>query len=208
MKILIVDDHLILRKGLIQILKKKFSSSEFFEADNGIKALKIIQSESMDLILLDISMPGMDGIDVLKQISAFNVDSPVIILSMQPEEQYALRVLKAGAKGYISKDAKAETVLAAVERVLSGKRYISEKVGDILADSVDNNKDGELFNLLSDREMQVLHLLGRGYAVSEIGKELNLSVNTISTYRSRITDKLGLKNNASLIKYAIDNNLV
>ena len=205
MKILLVDDHTLLRKGLIEILKEEFDSCEFLEASNGVEALSILRKEELSLALLDISMPKMNGIEVLKQLKALAIEIPVLILSMQPEDQYALRVLKAGAHGYLNKDSAPNDLIGAVKTILSGKKYISNAVSDMLVNNVGNKKVNSLLELLSDREMEVLQLIASGKSITEISQEISLSVNTISTYRSRILQKLKLKNNASLIKYAIDN---
>jgi len=208
MKILLVDDHTIIRKGLLEILSKEYKDCEFFEASNGIEAISVLKQETLDIALMDISMPRLNGLEVLKQIKVLDIKTPIIILSMQPEDQYALRVLKAGAHGFLNKDSKPEIVLKAVHRVLSGKKYISEMVADMLVDNVGIKKEGSLIETLSDREMEVFQFISRGKTLTEISDEMSLSVNTISTYRSRIMQKLGLKNNASLIRYAIDNNIL
>lgn len=207
MNLLIIDDHVILRKGIIQILKLEFPDTVFFEASSGTEAISILRKEEIHLGLLDVSMPGMDGIEVLKQLKSFQVNTPIIVLSMQSEEQYAIRAIKAGAYGYLKKNCSPESLIEAVKRVLSGKKYISQSVANILAEGFSVSTEDAPHQSLSDREMQVLHLFGKGKSVSEIAKDINLTVNTVSTYRARISEKLGLKNNAAIIKYAIDNNL-
>jgi len=208
MKILIVDDHAILRKGLIEILRDNYKNAEFIEAANGIEALSILRKENLDVAVLDISMPELNGIEVLKQSKALEIKTPILILSMQDEGQYALRVLRAGAFGFLNKDSAPTELITAINKVLSGKKYISESIADILAESATNKAVDDQHELLSDRELQVLINLGQGKTVSEIGKEIGLSVNTVSTYRSRILQKLKLSNNAAIIRYAIDHNLV
>jgi len=208
MKILLVDDHIIIRKGLLEILRREFSDCQFFEASNGIEALSHIKETKFSLALMDISMPKLSGIEVLKQVRALGIKTPIIILSMQPENQYAIRVLKAGAHGFLNKDSLPETLIKAAKRVLSGKKYISEMVADMLVDNVGVKKEGTLIELLSDREMEVFQLISSGKTLTEISNDMSLSVNTVSTYRSRILQKLGLKNNAMLIRCAIDNNII
>ncbi|MBT8302841.1 MAG: response regulator transcription factor [Bacteroidia bacterium] len=208
MKILIVDDHAILRKGLIEILRDHYKDAEFIEAANGIEALSILRKENLDVAVLDISMPELNGIEVLKQSKALDIKTPILILSMQDEGQYALRVLRAGAFGFLNKDSAPTELITAINKVLSGKKYISESIADILAESATSRAVDDQHELLSDRELQVLIQLGQGKSVSEIGKEIGLSVNTVSTYRSRILQKLKLSNNAAIIRYAIDHNLV
>ncbi|CAM4304965.1 response regulator [Gillisia limnaea] len=208
MKVLIADDHAILRKGLIEILHESFQSLKYFEASNGIEALQITRKESLDLILLDISMPGRNGLETLKQIRADGIQTPILILSVQPEDQYAIRVLKAGASGYLNKDSAPEELINAVNHILNGRKYISQDIVDKLAQSLSHPLDQPLYSKLSDRELQVLKFIASGKTVSEIGREISLTVNTISTYRARILEKLNLRNNAALTRYALDNGLV
>lgn len=208
MNVLIADDHAILRKGLIEILNESFPSLKYFEASNGLEALQISRKEQLDFILLDISMPGRNGLDTLKQIRSDGNNTPVLILSVQPEDQYAIRVLKAGASGFLNKDSAPEELLNAVNQVLNGRKYISASIAEKLADSIGTPFDKPLYENLSDRELQVLQFIASGRTVSEIAKEISLTVNTISTYRARILDKLKLNNNAELTRYALDNSLV
>jgi DNA-binding NarL/FixJ family response regulator len=208
MKFLIADDHAILRKGLIEILHESFPNMKYFEASNSIEALHFTRKETFDLILLDISMPGRNGLETLKQIRSDGVQTPILILSVQPEDQYAIRVLKAGASGFLNKDSAPEELINAVNLILNGRKYISLNIVDKLAQSLSHPLDKPLYESLSDRELQVLKFIASGKTVSEIGREISLTVNTISTYRARILDKLNLKNNAELTRYAFDNSLV
>jgi DNA-binding NarL/FixJ family response regulator len=208
MKVLIADDHAILRKGLIEILHESFPTLKYFEASNSVEALQITRKETLDLILLDISMPGRNGLETLKQIRADGIQTPILILSVQPEDQYAIRVLKAGASGFLNKDSAPEELINAVNHILKGRKYISLNIVDKLAQSLSHPLDKPLYETLSDRELQVLKCIASGKTVSEIGREISLTVNTISTYRARILDKLNLKNNAELTRYALDNSLV
>lgn len=207
-KILIADDHAIVRKGLVQILQEEFPLAQITEVDNGNDAIKMVNELIWDVILLDISMPGRNGVETLKQIRVSGIKAPVLMLSMHSEEQYAIRVLKAGASGFLSKLSATDELLNAVHRVLSGKKYITASVAEKLAESLGENENKSTHENLSDREMQVLQLIAAGKTVSEIAEEISLSVNTISTYRARILEKLNLNNSAELTRYAIDNNLV
>lgn len=206
MKILIADDHAIVRKGLIGLLKESFVPLDILEAVNSEQAVDIATSERPEVILLDISMPGRSGIETLKQIRALGIKSPILMLSMHPEDQYAVRALRAGASGFISKESATEELLTAIHTVLKGKRYITQSVAEKLLDS-DEREGKPAHESLSDRELQVLQKIASGKTVSEIANELSLSVNTISTYRTRLLDKLSLNNNAELTRYALDHRL-
>ena len=208
MKILVVDDHIILRKGLINMLKKNYKKYSFIEASNGAEAIKMIQkNDDTVLVLSDLTMPKMNGIEMLKQLKLLQIKIPVIILSMHTEEQYALRSFKAGALGFLNKKVPLEELEIAIKKVLVGKKYITNSIADILFDNVSKSKLDTDYSSLSDREMQVFDLISKGMSVSGIANEINLGVSTVSTYRSRILEKLHLKNNADLIIYAKDNNL-
>lgn len=208
MRVLIADDHAILRKGLIEILNNSFPALEYFEASNGLEALQLSRKHNFDLILLDISMPGRNGLDTLKQLRSDGITAKILILSVQPEDQYAIRVLKAGASGFLNKDSAPEELLNAVRIVMNGKKYISAAIAEKLAQSIGTPLDKPLYENLSDRELQVLQFIASGKTVSEIAKEISLTVNTISTYRARILEKLQLNSNAAITRYALDNNLV
>ena len=208
MNFLVADDHAIVRKGLAQILCDEFPAAVVKEVSNSQEVMEELTKQTWDVILLDISMPGRNGIETLKQIRSSGVKTPVLMLSMHSEEQYAIRVLKAGASGFLNKETATDELLLAVRKVLSGRKYISASLAEKLAGSLVENEEKPAYELLSDRELQVLQYIASGKTVSEIGGELSLSVNTISTYRSRILEKLGLGNNAELTRYALDNNLV
>ena len=208
MKFLIIDDHAIVRKGLAQLLKEEFSEAEIVEAVNDTEVYEKTRNNIWDVILLDISMPGRNGLDILKQLRADNVKAPILVLSMHQEDVYGPRVLKAGANGFLNKESATEELVVAVHRVLSGRKYISGALAEKLADGIGEQNGKQLHELLSDREMQVLQKLASGKTVSEIATELSLSVNTISTYRNRLLEKLLLNNNSELTRYAIDNSLV
>jgi len=206
MKVLIADDHPIVRKGIVQLLKDAFPKINTEEVSSGIEAVKRINREIWDLIILDISMPGRNGIDVLKHARNSGVKTPILILSMQAEEHYALRTLKAGASGYVSKESAGEELVKAVEKVMLGKKYISPKVTEILAENLGEEPE-VIHEKLSDREMEVMMLIALGKKVSDIAAELNLSVSTVSTYRLRILEKLHLQNNAEVVRYVFENGM-
>lgn len=210
MKILIADDHAVVRKGLIGILSNSYPSAQITEANNGIDVVHQLHSDTdWDLIILDISMPGMNGIETLKQLKYEEYKTPILVFSMQAEDQYAIRVLKAGAAGYVKKDNSTEELIPAIEKILSGRKYISPSVAEILADVMHTSEGKEeLYELLSDREMQVMQLIANGKTVSDIADMIFLSVNTVRTYRARILEKLSLHNNAEITRYAIENKLV
>jgi two-component system invasion response regulator UvrY len=205
LRILIVDDHAIMRQGLRQLLSDAFPESVFGEANNGAEALELIWKHPWDVVLLDITMPGQSGLDVLKQLSNAQPNLAVLVLSMHPEDQYAVRVLKAGAVGYITKNTASEEVVSAVRKVIAGGKYVSASLAETLATGLTTHNEHEA---LSDREYQVLRLLAAGKSVKEIGYDLSLSVKTISTYRSRVMEKMNLKSNAEIIRYAMDHKLV
>jgi two-component system, NarL family, invasion response regulator UvrY len=207
-KILIADDHALLRKGLIRILQDRFVDASIYEASGENDIFPLLRSIQFDFIILDISMPGRGGVDILKDIRSKGLKVPVLILSMHPEEQYAVRVLKSGASGYLNKDSAPELLIEAIETILSGKKFISAIVGQQLAADAFTNSTTIKHELLSDREMQVLVGIASGKATGELAEELSLSVNTISTYRARVLEKLELTSNASIARYAIENRLI
>ena len=204
---LIVDDHAIVRKGLRRILEEAQEMKVGGEAANGVEALKMLRTGTYDVILLDISMPEKNGIDTLKQIIDGNKAARVLILSMYPEDQYAVRLMKAGASGYLTKEAAPEQLVEAIRHVVVGKKYISPTLSELLLLECGNDSAKPLHETLSDREYQVLRLIGSGKKVSEIAEMLSLSVKTVSTYRTHILDKMKLKNNAELTYYVIQNGL-
>ena len=207
-RILIADDHTIVRRGLRQILLEGFPGAIIEEvADAEAMVKKIIQQE-WDVVISDLSMPGRSGLEALQQIKQLHPKLPVLILSIHPEEQYAIRVLKAGASGYLSKDMAPDELVNAVQRVMLGKKYITASIADKLASVLDQDSNKSSHEYLSDREFSVLKLLAAGKSVSEIAESLFLSVTTVSTYRSRIMAKMNMKNNADLTLYAIENKLL
>jgi two-component system invasion response regulator UvrY len=208
MRILITDDHSVVRRGLKQILQNEFPSAFIDEGSDAEMLIKKVIKEQWDLVITDISMPGRSGLDALQQIKLDHPKLPVLVLSGHPEEQYALRVLKAGASGYLNKDADPAELIKAVHRVLLGKKYITPSIADQLIADLDKNEDKQAHELLSDREFEVFKLIAGGKSVSDIASQMMLSVTTVSTYRSRILMKMNLKTNADLTMYAIENKLL
>lgn len=207
MKILVADDHAIVRKGLIQLLHEAYPSAVITEVTNSQEVLDQINQQTWDVVLMDISMPGRNGVDTLKQIRSNGVKVPILMLSAHPEDQYAIRVLKAGASGFLNKESATEELLVAINKVIAGKKYISAAVAEKLAEASTQADGKAAHEFLSDRELEVLQLIASGKTVSEIADVLSLSVNTISTYRTRVLQKLSLNNNAELTRYALDSGL-
>lgn len=207
-RILVADDHPIIRKGIKQILQDIPGITVEDEACDGYEALEKIQKKDFELVLLDISMPNLNGLDVLKQIKLIKPKLPVLILSIYPEEQYAVRVLKAGASGYLRKESAPEELINAIRKVNSGKKYISSSLAEILVSDLSSDSHTLPHETLSDREYQVLCMIASGKTISEIADELSLSVKTISTYRTRILEKMNMNNTAELIHYALKNNML
>jgi len=208
MRILIADDHAVVRHGLKQILADEFKRAEFGEARNCQEVLNRVWKERWDVVVLDITMPGRGGLEVLKEIKKSRPKTPVLVLSMHPEDQFAVRVLKAGASGYMTKETAPEELVGAIKKVVAGGRHISPSLGEIMAAYLTVKTDKPPHELLSNREFQVLRQIASGKTVSEIARELSLSVRTVSTYRTRILEKMGLKTNAELTHYAFKNQLV
>jgi DNA-binding NarL/FixJ family response regulator len=208
LKILIADDHAIVRQGLKQIVTETPDMIVAGEASNGQELLSKIQENDYDVVVLDITMPGRDGIDVLKQLRSERPELPILMLSIHPEEQYALRALKAGASGYLTKESAPDELVVAIRKVSRGGKYISSSLAEKLAFELEVGREQAPHETLSDREYHVMCLIASGKTVMEIAQELSLSEKTISTYRSRILEKMKMKNNAELTYYAIKNQLV
>ena len=208
MNILIADDHVVVRRGLRQILEAEADMAVAGEAKSGSEVLELLRAQCFDVAVLDITMPGRGGLDVLHEVRQRYPDLRILILSMHPEERYALRVLKAGAAGYLTKESAPDELITAVRKVAAGGKYVSPSLAERLADEIGSKTDKPLHELLSDREHQILCMIANGMAVSGIATELHLGVNTVSTYRARLLSKLRLSNNAELTHYAIDHRLV
>ncbi len=198
----------MVRHGLKQILADEFKRATFAEAKNAQEALDLVWKENWDVVILDITMPGRSGLEVLREIKKSKPRLPVLVLSMHPENQFAVRVLKRGASGYMTKESAPNELVGAIKKVLAGGRYVSTSLAEKLASYVSTDSQKPPQELLSDREFQVLRLIASGKIVSEIAIDLSLSVKTISTYRTRILEKMGLRNNAELMHYAIHHHLV
>ena len=206
-KILIGDDHAIVRRGLKQIVEES-RDMIVDEAKNGQEVLEKTRKNQYDILVLDISLPDRSGLDVLKHLKNTQPDLPILILSIHPEEQYAVRVLRAGASGYLSKDSAPDELAAAIRKVSQGRKYISASLAEKLAINLDKSTEIPIHETLSDREFQVMCMIASGKTVTQIAEKLCLSVKTISTYRSRILEKMQMQNNAEITHYAIKNGLV
>ena len=208
MKILIADDHPIVRRGLRDFLAEQFRDATFGEAGDAKHTLDFIERQAWDVALVDISMPGASGLDLLQQLKSRCPHMPVLVLSAYPEDQFGPRVLQAGAAGYMNKESAPEHLVTAIRKAMAGGRYVSSTLAEKLASRMDATYHGAPHESLSDREFQVLRLIASGRSVSEIAAELSLSVKTVSTYRSRVLEKMDMKNNAELTQYAIREGLV
>lgn len=207
-KVLIADDHTLIRKGLKQILDDSPDMRVTGEAETGLQAIQMARENPYDMILLDISLPDKNGIDVLKQLKANNPDVPVLMLSMHAEDQYAVRSMKAGASGYINKQGAPSQLLTAIRTVAGGKKYISNALAEQLANGLSQGFQELRHQTLSDREYQTLCLMASGKKLSEMAKIMSLSTKTVSVYRARLLEKMNLKTNAEAIHYAISNHLI
>ncbi len=207
MRILIADDHSLIREGLKKILLESLPFAEVHDVADSTELLKLAINENWDIIISDISMPGQSGIEVLKQIKVHVPITPILMLSMHAPEQYAVRAIKAGASGYLTKESAPYELVTAVQQILLGKKYITNRVAEVLAESLENYNNKLPHEQLSDREFEVLRMIVEGKSISEIGDILSLNVNTISTYRSRIMEKMNIRNNADLVKYSMENKL-
>jgi DNA-binding NarL/FixJ family response regulator len=208
LRILLADDHAIIREGLKQLLAEKFPGAVFGDAANAREALEHLHNSAWDVMLLDLAMPGGGGMDVLSQLKNVQPATKVLVLTMHPVDQYAVRVLKSGASGYLTKESASDEVVAAVEKVLAGGKYVTASLAEKLISNLSSAAEKKPHELLSDREYQVLVSLASGKSVKEIGGELSLSVKTISTYRTRIFQKLQFQSNADVVSYAMQEKLI
>lgn len=208
MKVIIADDHAVVRRGLIQILAEEDQLLLAREAENANEVFKLLRQDDWDIIILDISMPGKSGLEILKEVKQERPKVPILVLTSHPEEQYAIRVLKAGAAGYMTKESAPEHLVEVIRKITRGGKYISPTLAELLADNIGKNLEQAPHESLSDREYQVLCLIASGKTVGEIAVQLSLSVKTVSTYRARILEKMMFKTNADLTHYALRNNLI
>lgn len=208
LRILIADDHAIIRKGLRQILLEEYPSAIIEEVGDAESAISKTITNNWDVIICDLSMPGRSGLDVVQHVKQNFPKLPVLILSIHPEEQYAIRALKAGAAGYLSKDAATDELVKAVQKILQGRKYISASLAEIMASELDQNGVKLPHELLSDRELHVFKLIAGGKGVTEIAENLSLSITTVSTYRARILEKMDIRTNADMTRYALENKLI
>lgn len=206
-RILIADDHAIVREGLKRILADDASVETVAEASDGQEAARLVRTHKPDVVLLDISMPGRSGIDALADIQSASPATRILILSMHPEDQYAIRCLREGADGYLTKESAPELLLGAIRKVHSGGKYVSPMLAEKLATNLNSEHQSVPHETLSDRELQVLVMIGAGETVTGIAEKLCISVKTVSTYRARILEKMAMDNNAQLMRYAMDNDL-
>ena len=206
--VFIADDHAIVRQGLKQILSDTADIRLAGEAATGQETLRLVRSGTCDVLVLDLNMPGISGLDILRVLKGERPNLPVLILSIHAENQYAVRCLQAGAAGYLTKESAPEELVEAIRQVVAGGKYVSRGLAESLAMRLNNDGEQPRHETLSDREFQVLQLMGAGNSLSEIAAALSLSVKTVSTYRARMLEKLGLKSSAEIIQYAIQNRLV
>ncbi len=202
LNILLVDDHAVVRKGLKAILEEEFSDISVYESDNGHDAINRLRELNLNAVILDINLPGMNGLEVLKRIRSEWPKLPVLILSVYPEDQYGLRMIRSGASGYLTKSSAPEHLVSALKKIIGGQRYISPELLEQLAFNHGKSAEDLSVECLSDREYQVFRMLAAGKTVTEIGEELHLSVKTISTHRHHILDKMRMHNNADMVSYA------
>jgi len=207
-KILIADDHPIVRQGLKQIISETADMVVKDEASNSQEVIEKIQKSKFDILILDISMPGRSGLDILKDIKTERPDLPVLILTMHPEDQLAARVLKAGASGYLTKDSAAEQLVSAVRKIVAGGKYLNPELAERIAFMIGNKSKEYPHEILSDREFHVMCLIGKGKSIREISEELMISPKTVSTYRTRILEKMNFRNDADIIHYTIENKII
>jgi len=208
MRILITEDHAVVRQGLKLILADHFKKAVFGEARNATEALALVWKEKWDVVVLDITMPGRSGLEVLKEIKRSRPKLPVLILSMHPEDQFAVRLLKAGAAGYLTKESAGQELVGAIKKVVAGGHYISSSLAERMASYLTIDVRKAPHERLSDREFLILRMFASGKQVSQVAKELTISVSTVSTYRARILEKMDMKNNAELTHYALQKELV
>ena len=207
-KILIADDHPVFREGLKKIVNKEVDLEVTAEVESGEEIFSILDKDEVDLIILDVGLPGRSGIDLMSDIRKINPKLPVLIFSMHSEERYALRAIKAGANAYLSKEENSEKLLEAIRVISTGRKFITPTIAEKLADSIDKNLDRPAHELLSNREFEVMRLIAMGKSVRDIADMLSISINTVNTYRMRVLDKMGFESNMDLAYYVIQNKLI
>ncbi len=208
MRVLLADDHAVFRRGLKETIREAFPKVTFGEAKSAVEALESVRLQNWDIVILDISMPGKSGLDILDDLKRLRPKLPILLLSMHPEEQYARRALKAGASGYLTKDSVPDELKLAVRKIVAGGRYVSATLAERLAYDLRSGVEEPVHELLLDREFQVLRMIASGKTVKQIADEIGLSVKTVSSYRARILEKTGLNTTAELIRYAFQAQLV
>lgn len=206
-RVLIADDHAIVRRGLKQLLLEQYPTASIGETGDAGDLIAKVMSQEWDVVICDINMPGRSGLDALQQIKELSPKLPVLVMSMYPEDQYALRVLKAGASGYLGKETIHDDLVKAIETVRMGRKFITPSIAEKLANALDKETNSPPHEQLSNREFDVFKLLAAGKSVSEIASQLSLSATTVSTYRARILEKMAMRSNSELTRYAIGNNL-
>lgn len=207
-KIFIADDHTLIREGIKKLLAQESDIKLVGETSNPFEIVDQIKTNKCDILILDLSMPGKSGLDVLKEIKIQMPQVKVLIMTMMHEDQFAKRTLKAGASGYITKDRAGEELVTAIRRVASGKKYVTQSLAEKLVDDLDDKAEKSPHEILSDREFQILKMMAKGIAQTDIANELSISISTVNTYRSRIFEKLNLHSNTELIHFAFQNNLI
>lgn len=207
-KILVADDHNILRESLVKLLSSHFPEAILGEAENSSAVMELVHKENWDILILDLNMPGRNGLDIIKDVKDYRPGISIIVLSMYPVDQFAFRVIKAGASAYLTKSVSSKTLFKAIEKVLSGEQFITDSVAKVITSELQGDSDKPLHKTLSDREFQVFLLIASGKSISDIALQLTLSVKTISVYRAKILQKMNLKNNSEITHYAFKNGLV
>jgi len=207
-KILVADDHTLVRESIIKSLSINLPDVTFGEAENSTSVMEKVNKENWDLLILDLNMPGRNGLDIIKDVKECQPEIPIVVLSMYPEDQFALRVIKAGAVGYLTKNTSSAELLKAIKTILKGEQYITRSIALLLTEGLRHDSNKLLHETLSDREFQVLLLIASGKSISDIALELSLSVKTISVYRAHILIKMNLKNNSEITHYAFKHGLV
>ncbi|MGB3543412.1 response regulator [Rubrivirga sp.] len=207
-RIAIADDHTLVRRGLTELLNETDGLEVVLEVASGDELIRAVRDTAADVIVTDMNMPGPNGLDLVKTLRSEHPGLGILVLSAHPEDQYAVRIVRAGASGYLTKESAEDELVDAVRRVASGRRYLTQTLAESLLDSLDTDPDAAPHAALSDREFQVMRMLASGVAVGGIAEELSLSVKTISTYRARLLEKMGMGSNAEVTRYALENDLV